>query len=337
VPADYTDGFAVREASWHGLETLLQDFPLMGDLWSGDPTRDPYILAGHDFDLEEVELFMRQTRNIPGVGDTVTFPKLKGYRGILNSKTGEVFQVAADSYSTIGNEVGWQLAQLFVDNDPNVKVATGAVLGGGATCFLLLQLDEPFVVPGDDTTTYPYVNVHWNHDGTGALKGFRTFIRTVCRNTLNLGLSQAQQANLAFSIRHTKNADLKVDEVKRALSGVRTATEAFVAEATELASLPVTKEQREKFVQLLIPAPVGDVVSDRVRDNIDRDRNKVRSLFEGPTYPGDTAYGLVNVGVEYLDWLRGYRNAETLFGRQLLRQEPLKQKLVPMVRELVSA
>ena len=94
-----------------------------------------------------------------------------------------------------------------------------------------------------------------------------------------------------------------------------------------------------KFVQTLIPEPVGQVVSEKVRENVLRDRSKVRGIFDGPTIPfnGSNAYELVQGGVEYLDWLRGYRNSETLFRRQLLTTDSLKASLVPMVKELVSA
>jgi len=66
----------------------------------------------------------------------------------------------------------------------------------------------------------------------------------------------------------------------------------------------------------------------------------VRAIFDGPTIPEahrNTAYGLVQAGIEYLDHLRSYRNSDTYLGRTLLRDEPLKRKLVPMVRELAAA
>lgn len=337
MPALFTDGFVVREPAWHGLATVLGDYPTMANLWSGDPTSDPYILAGHDFDLEEVELYMKLVREIPGVGNTTTFPKVEGFRVLRNSKTGTVFQVAKDSYTSIANTVGWELAERLL-SDPNAKVTTAGVLKDGAVCWLLIQLDEPFTVPGDDSPTLPYLNVHWYHDGSGSLRGFRTFIRTVCINTLDAGWASAEDQNLTFSIRHTKNALDRVEEVKLALSGLRSAAKEYQDMAADLAALHVTTQQLHQFVATLIPEPVGDVVSDKVRENIQRDRTKVLNLVGGPTIPDPlTAYGLVQAGVEYLDWLRGYRNSDTLFGRQLLRTEPLKQKLVPMVRELVSA
>ena len=102
----------------------------------------------------------------------------------------------------------------------------------------------------------------------------------------------------------------------------------------------MTDEQRERFVTTFIPKPEAEVISDQVLDNILRERSKVRAVFDGPTIPEahrNTAYGLVQAGIEYLDHLRSYRNSDTYLGRTLLRDEPLKRKLVPMVRELAAA
>ena len=104
--------------------------------------------------------------------------------------------------------------------------------------------------------------------------------------------------------------------------------------------MSVSDEQRERFVTTFIPKPEAEVISDQVLDNILRERAKVRAIFDGPTIPEahrNTAYGLVQAGIEYLDHLRSYRNSDTYLGRTLLRDEPLKRKLVPMVRELAAA
>jgi hypothetical protein len=48
------------------------------------------------------------------------------------------------------------------------------------------------------------------------------------------------------------------------------------------------------------------VISDQVLDNILRERSKVRAIFDSPTVPEahrNTAYGLVQAGIEYLDHL----------------------------------
>jgi len=89
-----------------------------------------------------------------------------------------------------------------------------------------------------------------------------------------------------------------------------------------------------------VPKPAAEVISDRVLDNIMSARARVRGLFETPSIPEahkNTAYGLVLAGGEYLDHLRGYNNSDTYLNRTLLREESLKARLIPMVRELVAA
>ena len=56
-----------------------------------------------------------------------------------------------------------------------------------------------------------------------------------------------------------------------------------------------------------------------------------------PEMHRNTGLGMMYAGVEYLDHLRGYRNQSTYLGRTLLRDEPLKSRLIPMIKELVAA
>src|SRR5439155_9378758 len=162
--------------------------------------------------------------------------------------------------------------------------------------------------------------------------------RVVCGNTISASEAESRRTGRHFTFRHTKNVMERIDDAKKTLSGVREETKAFQILADELAQVGITEEQREEFVRTFIPEPSSTyAVSDRVLDNISRDRSKVRGLFECETIPEAhklSAYGLVLAGSEYLDHLRTYRNADTYLGRTLLRDEPLKKKLVPMGREL---
>lgn len=338
MPAEVESLFVVREPAWHGLGIVLGDYPDFSLVGTGTEG-DPIVLAGHNYEVVESPVYIRTERDVEGV-ITVAFPKLEGFKAIQHSKTDKVFAVTGDSYTVLQNVEGWNLAALLTEHDTNVKVESAGVLREGAIGWILLKVDEPWVAPGDNTPIYPFVNVNWAHDGTGALRIYATDIRTVCANTLDLGTAKAAREQRDFTFRHTKNVSARIEDAKAAISGVREHSRAFQELAEELCQIPVTDEQREQFVTTFIPQPVGEVISDRVVDNIADARAKVRSIFDSPTMPEahrNTAYGLVNAGVEYLDWLRGARNKETQFGRQLLRQEPLKARLVPLVRELVKA
>jgi len=204
---------------------------------------------------------------------------------------------------------------------------------------LCARLDEPYTVAGDDSETFPYVVVTWTHDGTGALQARATNVRVVCWNTLSASEAESARTGRRYTFRHTSKVTERIEEAKRALAGVREESLAFQAIVAELAALPAPEAVREEFITTFVPDPAADVVSDRVRGNIDTARAKVRGLLEGPTVPDahrETGYGLLLAGTEYLDHLRGYRSIDTYLGRTLLREEALKARLVPMIRELAT-
>lgn len=329
MPAEFTSGFSVREPMWHGLGEILEDFPG----WD-----EAYVLAGHDFEVIENDVYTQKIEvAVDGVSET--YPRLDGFKAVTNSKTGSVFAVHNSTYEVIQNPVGWELAKALVDQG-NVRIETAGVLKDGAICWALLRLDEPYHVNGDDSPIYPFVTVSWAHDGSAALRCFPTDIRVVCWNTHTAATNRAEADGRAFTFRHTKNVAAKIEDAKIVMSGTRANSAQFRELANELARIHVTPAQREQFITLFIPEPEGLVISDRVRNNIEGARDQVRNIFTTATIPEahqDTAYGWVEAGVEYLDHLRRANSTATRFGRALLRPEPLKQRIVPLVQELVSA
>lgn len=328
--------FSVRIAPWHmGQGTnvnILEAVP--------ENRAERMMQAGHDFMVEENDVHYKVERSDEGSALVrVTFPKLPGYKMLTRSDTGLIFAVLNDTYEVAQNVVLHELFEALA-GQAVLTDATGGTVRGGALCYLSALIDEPVLVNGDNSYTYPFLVVTTAHDGSGSMAARRTSYRPVCANTVSAGELEGERTGLSYTFRHTKNMAARIEDAKRIIAGVREDTSAWVELANELAALPVTDTQRELFITTFIPAPVGQVVSDRVLDNISTARAKVRGVFDSDTIPEahrNTAYGLVQAGVEYLDHLRGVRNQDTYLGRTLLRPEPLKAKLVPMVRELVSA
>ena len=299
--------YSVREAPWHlgsGTKVLMLD--------QAPETRIARIeAAGHAFTVEEHDVYLKKEQLDDGAGQIeAAFPKVDGWKALVRSDTADVLHVARGSYEVVQNVVGHELFEAL-SHGARLDDGTGGSVKGGAVCYLSARVDEPQQVTGDDSPMYPYVVVLWSHDGSGALQARRTTVRPVCWNTISLGEAEARRSGRNFTFRHTKNV---------------------------LARMSVTDEQRERFVTTFIPKPEAEVISDQVLDNILRERAKVRAIFDGSTIPEahrNTAYGLVQAGIEYLDHLRSYRSSDTYLGRTLLRDEPLKRKLVPMVRELL--
>jgi phage/plasmid-like protein (TIGR03299 family) len=368
MPDYFTEGYFVEESAWHKMGIVVPVPPA---------TREEAIrLAGHDYtvvavpngNLERVPLTedefltakLDREQDIARVGGVwygyKPNPNKKGLEisqtrdGAPGPLDGKPIEVVNQSLAIIQNEVAYDFADAMIDLG-FVRWA-GITLRDGAECALTFKLNEPIQVPGDDSLTLPFFVLNWAHDGSGSLRGRSTSIRAVCWNTVSAGEAQGKRLGTEFSIKHTENWKARVEDAKKALLGARADIEAYREVMEEFATVPVTRQDRDLFVQALVldqkvasvPRFKADVAkgaySARVQTNVENAVAKVKKLFDGPTIPEDhklTAYGLHLAGVEYLDHVRKAQSDATRVGRSLLRDEPAKARLTPLIRDIVSA
>jgi phage/plasmid-like protein (TIGR03299 family) len=326
--------YSVRLAPWHqkhGTNVEILDA-------APEKRMDRIRLSGQDWVVEEQDVF-RKREGDADHGNLATYAKLPDWKMLVRSDTQDILHVSKDSYEVIQNVVGHELFEAL-SKGASLEDGTGGTIKNGAVCYLTARIDEPEFVIGDDSPVFPYIVITWSHDGSGAMKARLTSVRVVCWNTLSFSEAEAARTGLEYTFKHTKSVHDRIDDAKRVLSGAREDTKSIVSAFNELAEIPVSDEQREDFVELFIPRDPAKVISNRVENNIEVARSRVRGIFESDTIPEahrNTAYGLVQAGVEYLDHLRGARNKDTYLGRTLLRDEALKGSLVKTVRELVDA
>jgi phage/plasmid-like protein (TIGR03299 family) len=327
VPAEMYEHdtlYSVREAPWHmgtGTSiTMLDSAP--------EARADRMRLAGHNWLVEDEPVYRKGGVEMPG------------WKILARSDTHQVFSVMADSYGVVQNDTGHEIFELL-SKGARLDDGTGGTVKNGAVCYLSARLDEPVMIKGDNSPMFPYVVVTWGHDGSCSVSARSTNVRPVCWNTVTSGELMAIRAGTNYTWRHSKKVIARIEEAFAVISGARQDQAKFVELVNELVDISITDDQREEFVQLFIPAPVTtSVISDRVLDNISEAREKVRTIFTSDTIPEahrNTAYGLMTAGVEYLDHLRGYRSQATYLGRTLLRDEPMKARLLPLIKELVKA
>jgi phage/plasmid-like protein (TIGR03299 family) len=324
--ADYFDtGFCVRRPSWHGKENLLADYPenwdearrAAGLMW------EPKVLTLKAFDENGLEVPVTEHKAV--------------VRDDTNAMLGVIGKQNANGLVSHG-----YMGEIFeaILEQPNVKYDTAGSIRGGAQVWASAYIDEPTQVAGDDTLTLPYLALLNAHDGSAALKIVRTSVRVVCANTYAAAELEGQRSGHEFTFRHTATIKDRIEEAKAALTGVRRDHAEWIKLAEELSLIPVSDEQFKLFVTRFVPEPVADVVSDRVRSNIERDRARITNCYlNSVTTNGNrgSALGVINATVEYLDHLRNYRNQDTYTSRTLLRPEPLKARALKTLREVVSA
>jgi phage/plasmid-like protein (TIGR03299 family) len=345
MPAYFDTGFSVREPMWHGEGFVLDEYPESWDdarlkaglLW--EPTDEP----GYSF--------VQWTGATPWDAWLNQFPEdglivvdqigvvrpLKDHKLIVRDDNRDVLGVVGDGYELLTHAEMGDILEAILGID-NVKFETAGSCRGGAQVWALAYLDEPYTVVGDDTQTYPFIALLNSHDGSGACKLTRTQVRVVCWNTYNAASMEGERSGLQFVFRHTSGIHDRIEEAKAALDGVRDDVAAWDELSRELFGMKVDEATFQHFMADFIPEPPAEVVSDRVRNNIDKARKLFKHLYlDSVTTEAHrgTALGLLDASVEYLDHVRGYRNQDTYMGRTLLRPEPMKARTLTLIREHV--
>lgn len=321
MPAEFESGFFVRKPAWHGLGVVLEDYP-------GRETA--MRLAGHNWHVVKAPVLV-PGYVVVGEQDCEEYGevrRLHGWKALMRDDTSIAIAVVKESYEVVQNDVMWDIVGAMVQ-EPNVKYETAGVLRGGAILWVLAKLDEPTVIPGDNSEIYPYVHVSTTHDGSGAVRGECVSVRVVCANTYMAARNQSEQTGLYYSFRHSKNVMERIDEAREALGLVRDQHGAFVRLSVELAKVHVTDSQVKDFLRGFLPDPPAAVTTERAVANVEQARQMIDEILMGPTIADAhrrTAYGLWQSGIEYLDHGRAFRSAETHFKRTV-RPQPAKMQL----------
>lgn len=359
MPAYFDTGFSVRQPMWHGLGNVIDDYPesweqarKFADLeWEPqivpayiklpEPRLEPVSTCGScglsagsvDEATKEWECVGCGARTAPELQQFVAAPQ---QRVVVRNDNFRGLGVVTDSFSPVYHSQMGELVEAIL-GETNVKFETLISMKGGAHVNALVYLDEPVNIAGDDSPTYPFLSLSNAHDGSAALRALFTSIRVVCWNTYSAAIGSAERDKSLYTFRHIGNIAERIEEAKLVLVNLRSDHAEWVQLADELYKLPARENEVKTFTELFLPTPPAGTYSERVAQNIENDRATFLRLYnESFTTEGHrgTALGLVDAAVEYLDHVRGYRNADTKFGRSLLRVEPLKSKAVKLVREL---
>jgi hypothetical protein len=141
-----------------------------------------------------------------------------------------------------------------------------------------------------------------------------------------------------FKFKHTSNVMDRVDEARNILQGSAKAIDAFIEMSNALVDAKVSKQAVNLFLGAFIPEPPKLEQTDVKMAHIIEAREAVLSILHGETGTvtkahGGTAYGLFQAGVEFLDYSRPARSADSLFARTMLKPDKAKAQLLDLVRK----
>lgn len=311
---EFQSGFAVREPSWHGLETLVAEAD-RPQTWE-----EARKIAGLTWDVESDDLYKRVV-SINAEGDAKEeFEAVSGFQIVTRNDTGEVLHAQRGSRSVITIKDMGEIAHAITEQTKLPMETMGAVRGGKSVYGLAI-LGEDRHIGDDPSATRPYLGVVNHFDDYGACRAYPTSIRIVCWNTLSYADSVADTENTVAVFQHRGDWKDRIEEARRAVFGARQAFDKWTKIGEELQQVYVSERQAEQFIRTFIPEPANtEFASERVMNNIERERDKIRGALKSVTSEGiqETAYWLVQGAAEYLDHLRPYRGQDTYVQRTLI-------------------
>lgn len=223
----------------------------------------------------------------------------------LNPASGipEILGQASPTYPLWTNrDVFLGFADKIID-DAKPTASTCVVLRGGRECVMSFELPEGIEVGGMQDfgeQARVWVVVATSYDQKAPTTAHLSTIRPVCINTLRAGRAQGFAS---YTVRKTKNADLKVQMARDVLKLVPKFTAAAKEEFDELLSIRVTNQKFEEIVSGLF-GPGEDpskAQAERWQVKLDALNGLFRNADTQANIRG-TGWAAVNAVGEYADW-----------------------------------
>ena len=310
MPAGLTSSdsmFSVREVPWHGLGAVLPEPP--------KTISEAVALSGLGWGVKKEPIAVDRCDVV--MPDSIWEPRcepIPGYYATVRQDTRQVLGVVGERYRIVQN---WE-AFSFVDQllGSSMHFETAGSLNAGRKVWVLASLPDHIEVGGDPVR--PYVLLMNSHDGSTAVIAATTPIRVVCQNTLNWGLSKAQQR---FSIRHTEQIGRRVHEARRVLELSVNYYAQFKLMGDRLASESMSDRKLRVVLDQLYPSGTADTAgSDRMAKTRKQRKDRIVNLFlNGDTVgnaPG-SKWAALNAIVEFGDSHRPLRSGSERFGRAI--------------------
>jgi len=186
---------------------------------------------------------------------------------------------------------------------------TAGLLRDATRFFVMMKITEGNIslnTPnGKKDLLYTFLCSSHGHDGSLAEELTPTNIRVVCANTMGLARAQGKKDKVSFYIKHTRNAQHRLQQALKAFKETIIFNKEFAEYAQTLVDTSFDDKQIVKFVEKLFPAKeTGEVTG-----GSHKGRYEVARLFiEGKGHQElaivGTAWGALNAAYEYYDWER---------------------------------
>lgn len=297
-----------RDAAWHRLGQRT------GEACTWKEARN---LASLDWPIVLTDMY---TRLVDALGmPTKTVVKVDGYKEVWRAGNDprQLGVVGADwTPIQIDAAFDWMDSMLQAHNGAHYESA--GALGNGEKIWVMARVPQTdIVIRGTDDVSKGYLLATTGMAGNASFIGKQCKKRVVCDNTLTIALGE--DCGTMLKIRHTKNANQRLEMAKRLSPALIADSKALEDKLNILAIRKMTKDTMLTVLNRLWPENPNKDVENARNGRRDAVLAKVLELFESndgnkiPEIRG-SAYNLLNAVTEYTDHYRPVRQTSTVKG-----------------------
>lgn len=270
------------ETPWHNLGTRVDSMTSIAQAMAA---------ATLDWTVEKQPVFLADGRTVPN------------RHAVVRDVDSAILGTVSDQYSLIQNSDAFEVFQSSLERF-GMTVETAGALGRGERIWMLFKMPvDTTPVKGDDVRGYGLALT--SHDGSWRYSFLPTWIRVVCKNTLQMatGARVNDNTNRIFGIRHVGDVDFEGIErqVESLISAMVKTGETFAS----LAAKRLTPRQVVEYITAVFPAAADGTVSkglaERRREVADLVWTGVGADLAGSDSTGTTAWAAYNAVTEFFD------------------------------------
>ncbi len=307
-----------RQAAWHKLGTVTGSFMTWDDIQSH---------GGLNYLPVKQQLFDAAGNAVDAWG--VFRPDTKAFLGAVG-----------DQYTVIDHAEGFRMIDALIQSKDGAHYETAGCLGKGEVVWGLADLSLSVNVGTSGDKSNVYLLFATAHNGTFSHLYRTTLTRVVCQNTLNAAMSS--KATSLFRVRHTRNAQNRLDNAHDALATIGTEVRGIEQKLNFLATRKMTREAMGSILDRLFPASkdatTGKPAESTRRNNILSDVLRCYESNDRNAFPEQrgTAYNLLNAVTEYTDHMRSARNGERAESAMFGSGDKLKTQAMEVIMETAN-
>lgn len=314
-----------REIAWHKLGKVVES------MTSAECMKE----AGLDFLVDKAPLYAGvgvtsvdinniDIKSNPYIGtsieDTTDFThrsarEVKGQFATVRTDTNTVLGIVGNRYEIIQNTEAFAFFDSVI-GEGHANYETAGALGNGETVFITAKLPTKLIVNKEDIDKYLLFTMA--HDGSGSIQIMFTPIRVVCNNTLSAAI--AHNTN-KVSIRHTKNAQSKIDEAHKILGIADVQSKKYEQAFTAFSQTKINDKQFIDFIDKVFDFESKD---EELSTKSTNKREKILKYYEvgvGQENIQGTVWGAYNAVTGYLQNTQEIRSDDTFFKNTLFKTD----------------